>query len=286
MRFLSIQSSVVHGHVGHAASTFALQRLGHEVWAVPTVVFSNHTGHPSVRGFRLEPAQVTGLVDGLADLGALAECDVVLSGYLGDPALVEVVGSAVERVKAANPAASYACDPVLGDTAQGFFVPPEVADGVRRQLLPLADLATPNVFELEALTGQPVPDLGAAVDAARMLLAAGPRTVLVTSSPPSSAPSGEAVAMAAVTAEGAWATETPLLPVAAHGAGDLTAALFAAHLAESGSAAVALGRTTASVHAVLETMLRTSATELPVVAGQAAIARPEETRFPVRPLDA
>ena len=55
---LSIQSAVAYGHVGNSAATFPLQRLGHEVWPVPTVVFSNHTGYGAWRGPLLAPADV------------------------------------------------------------------------------------------------------------------------------------------------------------------------------------------------------------------------------------
>ena len=50
MRILSIQSSVAYGYVGNCAATFPLQRLGHEVWPVHTVHFSNHTGYGAWRG--------------------------------------------------------------------------------------------------------------------------------------------------------------------------------------------------------------------------------------------
>ena len=50
MNILSIQSWVVYGHVGNAASVFPLQRLGAEVWAINTVQFSNHTGYGAWTG--------------------------------------------------------------------------------------------------------------------------------------------------------------------------------------------------------------------------------------------
>ena len=50
VKILSIQSSVAYGHVGNSAAVFPLQRLGHEVWPVLTVHFSNHTGYGAWRG--------------------------------------------------------------------------------------------------------------------------------------------------------------------------------------------------------------------------------------------
>ena len=50
MNILSIQSHVAYGHVGNAAATFPLQRMGVEVWPIHTVQFSNHTGYGSWKG--------------------------------------------------------------------------------------------------------------------------------------------------------------------------------------------------------------------------------------------
>ena len=50
MNILSIQSHVAYGHAGNASAVFPMQRLGHEVWAVNTVQFSNHTGYGSWKG--------------------------------------------------------------------------------------------------------------------------------------------------------------------------------------------------------------------------------------------
>ena len=43
-RVLSIQSHVVHGHVGNKCAVFPLQLLGFDVDPVNSVQFSNHTG--------------------------------------------------------------------------------------------------------------------------------------------------------------------------------------------------------------------------------------------------
>ena len=50
MNILSIQSAVAYGHVGNSAAVFPLQRIGHEVWPVHTVNFSNHTGYGAWKG--------------------------------------------------------------------------------------------------------------------------------------------------------------------------------------------------------------------------------------------
>src|SRR4051812_7176987 len=113
MRILSIQSAVAYGHVGNSAAVFPLQRLGHEVLAVNTVQFSNHTGYGAWRGPVFPGSDVHEVILGIEERGALAEVDLVLSGYQGSPEIAEVILDAVVRVRAANPRATYACDPVM-----------------------------------------------------------------------------------------------------------------------------------------------------------------------------
>ncbi len=279
MRFLSIQSSVAYGHVGNSAATFPLQRLGHEVWPVSTVVFSNHTGYGAWRGPLLPPDDVRAVVTGIAERGVLPTCDGVLSGYLGGPGICEVVVDAVAQVKAANPRATYTCDPVMGNATSGCFVDPAIPPIIRERVVPVADVITPNQFELGFLTGTSPDTLESTLDSADAAMALGPSTVLVTSVLRPDRPE-DTIEMLAVTADGAWGVRTPRLPLKANGSGDLTAALFTAHLKETGSPAAALARTASSVYAVLSATLDSGERELRIVAAQDAIAAPD-CRFEV-----
>lgn len=286
MRILSIQSSVAYGHVGNSAAVFPLQRLGHEVWPVFTVHFSNHTGYGAWRGPLLDPADVREVIAGIEDRGVLPTCDAVLSGYQGSPEVAGVIVEAVGRVKAANPAATYTCDPVMGNAKSGCFVNPAIPPIIREQVVPVADLLTPNQFELGFLTGHddlsgPSP-IEAVLSAADEVRAMGPSTVLVTSVEREGAPD-DVIEMVAVTGEGAWIVQTPRLPMKANGSGDITAALFTAHLHETGSPALALSRTVASVYDVLAATLESGERELRLIAAQQAIAHPRE-RFEVQQL--
>ena len=272
MRILSIQSSVAYGHVGNSAAVFPLQRLGHEVWPVFTVHFSNHTGYGAWRGPLLAADDVRDVVTGIEERGVLATCDAVLSGYQGSPEIAEVIVDAVARVKAANPAATYTCDPVMGNATSGCFVDPAIPPIIRERVVPAADVVTPNQFELGFLTGTTPATLEEILASADAVRAMGPATVLVTSV--AAVPDGE-IGMLAVTGDGAWLVRTPLLPMKANGSGDITAALFTAHLHTSRSAADALARTASSVFAVLRTTLESGERELRLVAAQDAIAGPE-----------
>ena len=278
MRVLSIQSSVAYGHVGNSAAVFPLQRLGHEVWPVLTVHFSNHTGYGAWRGPLLDPADVAEVIAGIDDRGALGTADAVLSGYQGDPAVGAVVLDTVARVKELNPGAAYCCDPVMGDVGRGMFVRPGIPEFMRDTVVPAADVITPNHFELDFLAGaedgtRTLADVLAAVEVVR---ARGPRHVLVTSVLHDQVPEGH-LEVLAVSDEGAWAVTTPLLPIQPNGCGDVTAALYLAHLHETGSSASALERTTGTVFAILEATLASGHREIRLVDAQDAIAHPPAT---------
>jgi pyridoxine kinase len=282
VKILSIQSSVAYGHVGNSAAVFPLQRLGHEVWPVLTVHFSNHTGYGAWRGPLLAPDDVREVIAGIEDRGVLGEADAVLSGYQGDPAVGQVVLDTVARVKELNPAAVYCCDPVMGDLGRGMFVRPGIPEFMRDTVVPAADIITPNHFELDFLAGRSTSTLAEILEAVDAVRERGPRDVLVTSVLHGEVPEGR-LDVVAVSDEGAWAVETPLLPITPNGCGDVTAALYLAHLRTTGSAETALGRTANTVFAVLEETIAAGTREIQLVAAQDRIAAPPAT-FEVRRL--
>ena len=271
---LSVQSSVAYGHVGNSAAVFPLQRLGVEVLRFYTVHFSNHTGYGAWRGPLLAAEDVRDVITGIEERGAMPEIDAVLSGYQGGTQIGDVILDAVARVKEANPEAIYACDPVMGNAKSGCFVHPDIPILLRERVVPKADLITPNQFELGFLTETDPADLEttlASVDKAREM---GPSTVLVTSVLRPDRPQNT-IEMLAVHGDGAWIVQTPHLPLKANGSGDVTAALFTAHLLETGDAAVALARTVSSVFDLLQTTLDSGRRELQLVQSQEAIAHPQ-----------
>src|SRR5829696_8266194 len=153
MNILSIQSHVAYGHVGNASAVFPMQRLGCEVWPIHTVQFSNHTGYGAWRGRVFDGPAIEEIVEGIAERGVLPSCDGVLSGYMGSADIGTAILSAVARVREANPAALYCCDPVIGDVGRGVFVRPGIPEFMRDHAVPAADIVTPNQFELDYLSG-------------------------------------------------------------------------------------------------------------------------------------
>lgn len=273
MSILSIQSAVAYGHVGNSAAVFALQRIGTEVWPVYTVNFSNHTGYGQWRGPVMPATDVAEVITGVEEHGAFEEVQAVLSGYQGGSDIGGVILDAVRRVKAANPDAIYACDPVMGNAKSGCFVHPDIPVLLRDRVVPQADLITPNQFELGYLTDtdtHTIADTLASVDTARAM---GPSSVLVTSVQRPDAPA-DTVEMLAVVGDEAWIAQTPLLPLKANGSGDVTAALFTAHLLSTGDAKESLERTISSVFDLLRVTHESGRRELQLVQAQEFLAHP------------
>ena len=279
MSILSIQSHVAYGHVGNAAAVFALQRLGLEVWPVMTVQLSNHTGYARSRGRSFAPAHVAELARGLEEVGALAACRAVLSGYLGSAAVGEAVLAAVARAERCNPAAFFVCDPVMGDHGRGLYVPEAVAAFFRARAVSRARIVTPNLFELERLAGGPIATEAAALAAARSLTARGPEIVLVTSlRVPEADP--DTVRLLAVTDRAAWRVVTPWLALdpPANGFGDLIAALFLGHFLlageDPGRVAAAAAKAAAATFAMVAATHRAGSREMALIAAQDELVRP------------
>jgi pyridoxine kinase len=273
MPVISIHSSVAFGHAGNSAAVFPMQRLGVEVWPVTTVELSNHTGYPDWGGGAMPVEHVAAVLEGIERRGGFAKAEAILTGYMGSAELVRVVAGAVVRVKAANRRALACCDPVIGNDAKGLFVPEDAARAIAEELIPRADVATPNRFELQWLTARAVETVDDALAAAEVLAARGPRLVVVTS-----LPSDRGIGVLALSDDGAWLVTTPRLDVPANGAGDAFCAMFLARLVTGEPPAEALSLAASSIYAILAA---STDGELALVAAQDEIASPSR-RFEAR----
>lgn len=243
-RVLSIQSHVVSGYVGNKAAVFPLQLLGFDVDIINSVQFSNHTGYPfGFEGEVLDGPRLLKLVDGMERNGLLsssAAADVgrignILTGYIGSKSFLCAVVSVVRKLKGLNPKCRYICDPVLGDHGE-FYVPRELVEIYQREVLPLADIITPNQFEVEQLTGISIQSIQDAQCACCALHHMGIGTVLITSIVFPCAGERDSIAMFASRREKSIKREnindeqyilyTPKLAGQFTGTGDVCAALF------------------------------------------------------------
>ena len=274
MNILSIQSHVTFGHVGNSAAVFPLQRAGHEVWPIHTVNFSNHTGYGDWGGPMIPAEEVTAIVDGIEKRGASPRIDATLSGYQGGPDIAGAIVDAVNRIKAVNPNALYACDPVMGNAKSGCFVSDEIPPLLRDKVVPVADIITPNQFELGYLTDSEVGTLEQTLAAVKRAQEIGPKTVLVTSVQRPETGDDE-IEMLAVDGERAFLVTTPKLPFKRNGSGDVTASLFTGHYVETHDAKEALKRTASSVFDLLQNTYEADSQELLLIESQDAFAHPQ-----------
>ena len=275
MNILSIQSHVAYGHVGNAAATFPLQRIGVEVWPIHTVQFSNHTGYGAWTGRVFDAGLITDVVEGIAQRGVLGQCDGVLSGYMGSAEIGAAILDAVARVKAANPKARYCCDPVIGDVGRDVFVKAGIPEFMREHAVPAAGVVTPNQFELDHLTGRGSATRREAAAAIDALHALGPKAVMVTSLHTDETPP-DAIDLVASDASGCFRVRTPKLPISVNGAGDAIAALFFAQYLGSGSAPEALSRATSSVFGVLRRTAEAGSREILLIEAQDELVNPSQ----------
>jgi len=263
MNVLSIQSEVIYGHVGNAAARFALQRLGHEAWCVPTVLLTSHAAHPGFTGEATSPALLEKLVAGLEAQGRFAQSNAVISGYLGSPEQAAIVAGAVQRVKVANAKVLYCLDTVFGDDGK-VYARPGVVEAMAETLLPLADVVTPNAFELATLTGLPVGNPDDALLAAERLN----RPMVIAKS----VPMGTSLGTLLVTPDEVWLASTPRVKNPPRGAGDLFAALLIGQLLAGHTASEALQLAVRSTYHVLERSA--GEPEMHLITEQQALAAP------------
>nr|WP_086940608.1 pyridoxal kinase PdxY [Thaumasiovibrio occultus] len=271
---LSIQSHVVYGHAGNSSGVFPMQRMGFEVWPIHTVQFSNHTQYPqgwTGRAFSAE--DISTLIDGMAAIGQLDNCQAVVTGYQGSAEQCQAIKASVQKVKAANPNAIYVCDPVMGAPDKGCIVAPGIAEALIGELMPMADVIVPNQFELSQFAEMPITCVEEAIEACQRALAKGPSVVLVKHL---HCLSDQEFSMMLATQEGCFLAQRPQFdferqPV---GVGDLISALFTAGLVKGWSAQAAFEHCHNAVYGVLKATHDAGEWELQTIAAQQEFVTP------------
>jgi pyridoxine kinase len=269
-KVLSIQSHVVHGHVGNSVAVFVLQRHGIEVLPLHTLQFSNHPGYRGFRGRIAEPDELLALLNGLDEGGFLAGVDAVLSGYVGKAESGGVVLDAVRRVKRYNPRALYVCDPVMGDVDRGAYVSTDIIDFFRHEAIALADIVLPNRFELQLLAGQSDLDIKQQIERIHSL---GPKHVVVTSAFETEAMPVE-IGSILSTGEALYRCSAQKHRLAANGTGDCLAALLVTHWLKGERPPDAFGNALSALHVIIEATSAAGARELALIASQDLLVAP------------
>lgn len=155
-KIIVIHSKVAYGYVGSNATSLIFQLAGYDVITVPTILLSNRYGLPTVGGGLVPIDVFEGIIEGILKLNILEEVSTIVTGYMGSSEQVQIVGRFIQKIKSTHPEIVYVCDPVMGDKPQGLYVNKEVPNAIVEYLLPLADVLTPNQFEIETLLQQKI----------------------------------------------------------------------------------------------------------------------------------
>ena len=257
----------MRGGVGNRAAVFALETRGHGVWSVPTVILPWHPGHGRSTRIAVETAAFANALQDLKGSKWRGEVCAAMTGYFADAGQVRAAADLIRAFKAADPDFLYLCDPVIGD-AGGLYVAESVAVAIRDELLPLADLATPNRFELGWLADAAVDDNAAIAAAARRT---GIARLVATSA---HAMMKGAIANLLVEGDRQVLAEHQALERAPNGLGDLFSALLLSHVVEGRSAEEALRLASSSVFEIAARSIRAGADELLLQAEAASLKTP------------
>src|SRR5680860_1337255 len=174
-----LSSHVARGSIGNRAAVFALETLGHPVWAIPTILLAWHPGHGKATGITPPDEKFAALLDDLLNSDWIDEIGAVLTGYMASAEQASAVSDFILKLRKKNPQIIFLCDPVIGDKGQ-LYVQKDTAITIRDRLVSIADIVTPNLFELGWLTGLKVNNPTQALAAAK---AYGDKTILITSVP-------------------------------------------------------------------------------------------------------
>jgi pyridoxine kinase len=269
---LSIQSHVVYGHAGNAAAVFPLQRLGHCVSDVNLLQFSNHTGYASFGGSAISANELVDVFEGLKKINVLEKIDCIITGYIGSEEQVRVIADFIVEAKKINPSIIYCCDPVMGDYHTGMYVKSEVASALKNRLVPLADIITPNKYELSFLADKSLNGIQDVLHANKSFIQQN-KKLLITSAIDDEQVTG------IVFQENAQAYSLIQLPkfdvqYTVRGTGDVLTALFMGNYLQSLDFYQALEQSANTLHAIVEYSHKHNCSELPLIECQEHIVAP------------
>ena len=269
---LVISSHVARGSVGNRACVFALEVLGHPVWAVPTIVLPFHPGHGAATRIVSGNEEFQNLLNDLLASPWIGELGAILTGYMASGEQAMAVTDFITKVKRQNNEIVHVCDPVLGDTNQDgqgeLYVNESTAAAIRDHLALHADLITPNRFELSYLSGSNVESVDDAREAALKL----PNSMTLITSIPGYMKGN--IGNLYVDGHRSIFAEHKKLDNPPNGPGDLTAALFLSHRLSGMEGEKALHQTSASVFEIIAASTKRNADELMLETDAQSIIKP------------
>jgi len=259
---LLISSFVAASRVGAHASAFCLRRLGIDVILLPTIILGRHPGWGDPGGQSLPKSHLLDMWEAIAK--QKIKINAVMTGYLGAEEQIDFAKGVISQCRADNPDLTVLVDPVMGDHGR-LYIPENRADAIKSRLLPMADIITPNVWELSYLTDELTQNPEQVVKAARSM----PCAVLSTS-----VETDGGIGALYCDKNRALSVVHEKFDQVPHGGGDSLAACFLAHRLNGLTADEALNRAVSSVFAILQDAVRSGERELPLIARQDWLSRP------------
>lgn len=180
-KILSIQSKLIYGYVGSNIAEFAIQLHGLDSISFPTVYLAAHTGHQPSYGVVINKDLFEDYITGVKALGILSDVANIVTGYIGSDHILTSAAKFIKEIKEKYPDRVYICDPVMGDIDVGLYVEEATAQKLMTNLIPLADIITPNHFEFEYIVGSKVNCVKDALDGVAANAMLKDKTIIVTS---------------------------------------------------------------------------------------------------------
>lgn len=271
---LLLSSHVAGSRVGGSAQALALANFKIDPVHIPTVLYGRHPGWGAPGGAQVPIEAFEGMLDGVEANGLFGQIDLVITGYFASVEQVRAAGRAIEAVRGAPREGPMVrkpyivVDPVMGDAGKGLYVGADVARAIQDDLVPLADLITPNAWELQRMSSLDVRDPASAVRAARSM----GRPALV-----SSVMRGGEIGVVFADKREAWLAAHQKLDNVPSGTGDLLAALFAAAMLEGQTPSYGLARAVGGLAETVAAAGIWQSPELPIVAMGAKIKNASPT---------
>lgn len=230
-KILSIQSRLVCGYVGNNIAELAIQLQGLDVIAFPSVLFSTHTGISKIYGSATSKVLFDELVEGIKAINVIKDIHNIITGYIGTSEIVESSAQFVKSIKQQYPDRLYICDPVMGDFDQGMYVSEDVEKAISEYLIPLADIMTPNHYELKRLLTDDADSVDSIIDSINLNPKLATKKIVVTGCILKDTPN-DTIDILIVQDGRADRISSPKIDIAMVGAGDLFTAVISTQLAK------------------------------------------------------